>query len=81
VIKSFLLFHSTVAPIIFILVCSKFFHQSFFTPPPPGSCLVTHFSLSSTLFTFLTCFSQLASLPVCVCSLCGLWSLLLGELD
>ncbi len=38
VIKSFLLFHSTVTPIIFIFVCSKFFHQSFFTSPPPGSC-------------------------------------------
>jgi hypothetical protein len=38
VIKSFLLFHSTVALIIFILVCSKFFSPKFFTPPPPGSC-------------------------------------------
>ncbi len=41
--------------------------QSFFSPicftfPPLG--LVTHFSLFPTLFTFLTSFSQLASLPV-----------------
>jgi hypothetical protein len=46
----------------------SFFHQSFFNPPPLG--LVTHFLLLSTLFTYLTSFSQLASLPVC--SLCGL---------
>ncbi len=35
VIKSFLLFHSTVAPIIFILVCSKCFHQSVFYSSTP----------------------------------------------
>ncbi len=64
VIKSFLCFHSTVAPI------KKFFHQNFLLLPPLG--LVTHFLLSTTLFTILTCFSQLASLPVCVCSPCGL---------
>ncbi len=45
VIKSFLLFHSTVAPIIFILVCSKFFHQSFFTPPPWVLSPTFHFPL------------------------------------
>ncbi len=38
VIKSFLLFHSTVAPIIFILVCSKYFSPKFFYSSPPGSC-------------------------------------------
>ncbi len=57
-----------------------FFTKVFLLLPPLG--LVTHFSLSSTLFTFLTCFSQLASVPVCVCSLCGLcclWSP--GELN
>ena len=69
VIKSFLLFRSTVAPIIFILVCSKFFHQSFFTPPPLG--LVTHFSPFTLPFTFLTSFSQLASLPACCCCVCA----------
>ncbi len=62
-----------------ILVCSIFFNQSvFYSSPPLG--LVTHFSVSSTLFTFLTSFSQLASLPVC--SLCGLCCpcAVLGEL-
>ncbi len=40
VIKSFLSFHSTatVAPIIFILVCSKFFSPKFFYSSPAGSC-------------------------------------------
>ena len=45
-----------------------FFTKSFLLLPPLG--LVTHFSLLSFFdypFTFLTCFSQLASLPVCVC--------------
>ena len=50
-----------------------FFYQSFFYSSPLG--LVTHFLLSSTLFTFLTCFSQLAFLPACSqCCLCCLWS-------
>jgi hypothetical protein len=62
VIKSFLLFHSTVAPIIFL--CSKvFFHQSFFTPPPPGSC--------NPLFTFLYPFYLPDFLqPACFSLLC-----------
>jgi hypothetical protein len=47
----------------FYFVPKFFFTKVFFTPPPLG--LVTHFSLSSTLFTFLTSFSQLAFLPVC----------------
>jgi hypothetical protein len=51
--------------------CFVFFSTNFFYSSPPP-CLVTHFSLFPTLFTFLTCFSQLASLPVCICSLCGL---------
>ncbi len=74
----FFLFHSTVAPIISFL-SARIFHQSFFTSPPPGFChpLFT----SSTLFTFLTSFSQLASLPVC--SICGLCCpcAVPGELD
>ncbi len=48
------------------------FHQSFllfsfqsFFYSPPG--LASHFSLFSTVFTFLTSFSQLASLPACCC--------------
>ena len=68
VIKSFLLFHSTVAPII--LLCSKVFCFTKIVYSSPLG-LVTHFSLSPTLFTFLTCFSQLASLPACfLCCLC-----------
>jgi hypothetical protein len=58
----------------FILVCSKFvFHQIFFTSHPLR--LVTHFLLFPTLFTFLTSFSQLASLLACCCFLCSLWPL------
>ncbi len=58
----------TLPPIVF-----RFFYQSFFYFSPLG--LVTHFLLSPTLFTFLTCFSQLASLPACSqCCLCCLWS-------
>ena len=54
----------TLPPIVFRFFLPKFFYSS-----PLG--LVTHFLLSSTLFTFLTCFSQLASLPACsLCCLC-----------
>jgi hypothetical protein len=71
VILSFL-FHSTVAPII--LLCSKvFLFTAFVFSSPLG--LVTHFSLFSTLFTFLTSFSHLASLPACCCFCVGLWPL------
>ena len=63
VIKSFLLSHQSFS---FLSSQSFFFTKVCFTPPPLG--LVTHFSLSpSTLFTFLTSFSQLASLPACCC--------------
>ncbi len=69
VIKSFLWFHSTVRR-----TNQKVFSPKFFLLLPP-LVLVTHFSLSPTLFTFLTCFSQLASLPACfLCCLCCLWS-------
>jgi hypothetical protein len=58
--------YSTITPIVFDFV---FFTKFIFTSPPLG--LVTHFSLFSTLFTFLTSFSQFASLPVCShCCLC-----------
>ncbi len=37
-------------------------------PPPPGSCHpLFHFSPLTLPFTFLTSFSQLASLPACCC--------------
>ena len=62
-----------------------FFSPKFFIFLPPLG-LVTHFSLLSFFdypFIFLTCFSQLASLPVCVCSHCCLCCpcTVLGELD
>ncbi len=68
------LFHSTVAPIISFLSIRSFSYQSFFSLPPPGSCL--------PLFTFLFLrlpFSPswlpsvsllLCLLRFCVCSLC-----------
>ena len=56
----------------FTLFQSFLFHQNFYSSPLG---LVTHFSLSPTLSTFLTSFSQLASLPACSSScLCCLWS-------
>ena len=74
VIKSFLLFHSTVTPIIFILVCSKFFHQSFLLLPPPGSChpLFTFYpTLHLPNFLQPACFSAcLLLLRVSLCP-CG----------
>jgi hypothetical protein len=65
----------------FTLFQSFVFTKVVLLSPPPPLGLVTHFSLSSTLFTFLTSFSQLASLLVC--SLCGLCCLCTvpGELD
>ncbi len=69
VIKSF--FEPRFAPFTFPPIVFVFFSNKLFLLLPPLG-IVTHFSLFPTLFTFLTCFSQLASLPVCVCSLCDL---------
>jgi hypothetical protein len=48
----------------FTLFQSFVFTKVCFAPPPPPLGLVTHFSLSSTLFTFLTSFSRLFALFV-----------------
>ncbi len=57
----------------FVFVPKLFFSPKCFCFSPLG--LVTHFSLFSTLFTFLTSFSQLASLPAicCFCVASGLY--------
>jgi hypothetical protein len=45
-----------------------FVSNCFYFPPPWVLSPTFHFCLSlTTLFTFLTCFSQLASLPACCC--------------
>ena len=66
VILSFLFLFLFFTPIVFLFSSSR--QTEIFFLPPPGSCHpFFHFSLFTLPFTFLTYFSQLASLPACRC--------------